>query len=96
MSYFFAQITIRDTETYQKYIEGFYEVFNKYRGEVILVDDNPKAIEGTLQYNRIVVIRFPDEIELHRWYDSPEYQQLAELRWKASDSYIIHAADTRK
>ena len=95
MSYFIAQITIHDPEIYQQYIEGFYEVFNKYRGEVILVDDSPKAIEGTLQHSRIVVIRFPDEAELHRWYDSPEYQRLAELRWKSSEAYIIHAADTR-
>ena len=95
MSYFIAQINIHDPKTYQQYVEGFYEVFNRYQGEVVLVDDNPKAIEGTLQYNRIVVIRFPNENELHRWYDSPEYQQLARIRWKASDAYILSATDAR-
>ena len=91
MSLFVAQITINDTEKYQKYIDGFYEVFDKYEGEILSVDDDVREIEGKRLHPRIVVIRFPDESEFERWYYSPDYQKLAMLRWEASDANIVLA-----
>ena len=89
LTLFIAQITIKDPELYQQYIDGFYTVFNKYKGKILAVDNNPKPVEGDKLHTRIVVIRFPDETEFEKWYYSPEYQELAELRWKASDANII-------
>ena len=40
-------------------------------------------------YTRAVLIRFPDEVEARRWYDSPEYQALAQHRWRASSGTVI-------
>jgi len=93
MTLFIAQITIKDPVLYQQYIDGFYTVFNKYKGKILSVDDNPKPIEGEKLHTRIVVIHFPDETEFEKWYYSTEYQQLAELRWKASDANIILAKE---
>jgi len=93
MTLFIAQITIKDQTLYQQYIDGFYTVFNKYKGKIIAVDDDPKPVEGEKLHTRIVIIRFPDETEFEKWYYSPEYQELAELRWKASDANIILAKE---
>ena len=89
MTLFIAQITIKDPESYQRYVDEFYAVFNRYKGKIIGVDDNPKQVEGEKLYSRVVVIHFPDESEFEKWYYSPEYQELAELRWIASDANIV-------
>ena len=89
--YFIAQITIHDPETYQKYLDGFDEIFENYQGKVIMVDDKPSILEGEWNCTRIVMIRFPDEAEARRWYESAEYQQLVRYRWQASDANVILA-----
>ncbi len=83
-SYFIALINIHDPTRYEQYLAGFDEVFEKFRGEVVSVDDNPRVLEGDWPAGRTVLIRFPNEQELLRWYESPEYQQLARHRKEAS------------
>ena len=95
MSYLIARISIHDRELYNKYAEGFYDIFNKYKGELVLVDEEPILLEGSWEHTRMVVIRFPDDDEFYRWYNSPEYQRLAELRWKASESNLVLVKDKR-
>ena len=87
--YFIAQIRIHDPQEYQRYLDGFDEVFSQYRGQVVAVDDGPAVLEGHWPYTRAVVIRFPSEEEARRWYESPEYQRLASHRVNASDAHII-------
>ncbi len=93
--YFIAQIKIRDPREYQHYLDGFDEVFSHYRGEVVAVDDTPVVLEGEWPYTRAVVIRFPNEDEARRWYESPEYQGLAAHRVNASnaDIILVHGRD---
>lgn len=87
--YFIAQINIHDWNDYQKYLDGFDEVFSNYRGKVEAVDENPTVLEGEWSFQRTVVIRFPDEGEAKRWYDSPEYQKLVRHRHSASEANIV-------
>ena len=90
MSYYFiAYIKIHDPEEYEKYLKGYDAVFDKYNGTVIVVDEDPTILEGEWPYTRAVVIRFPSEGELMRWYESPEYQSLTIHRWQASKADII-------
>ena len=88
-TYFIAYIKINHPEEYERYLEGFDEVFEKYKGKVIIVDDSPMVLEGDWPYTRAVVIRFPSEKELNRWYESPEYQSLVKHRWQSSEADII-------
>ncbi len=87
-SYFLALINIHDPGRDQQYGAGFDAVFEKYEGQVISVDDNPRVLEGEWPAARTVLIKFPDDQELLRWYDSPEYQELARHRQKASVASI--------
>jgi uncharacterized protein (DUF1330 family) len=89
MTLFIAQINVQNKETYQRYIDKFYKVFKKYNGRIISVDDEPKQVEGEKLFCRVVVIRFPDESEFKKWYNSLEYQEIAELRWNSSDANIV-------
>ena len=87
--YFVAQITINDPEEYEKYLAGYDEIFARYRGKVVAVDDCPQVLEGGFHHTRIVITEFPDEGELKRWYCSVEYQELAKHRRNSSVSDIL-------
>ncbi|HSN55078.1 MAG TPA: DUF1330 domain-containing protein [Candidatus Sulfomarinibacteraceae bacterium] len=86
--YFIAFIDIHDEDGYGEYLAGFDEVFEHYRGRVLAVEDEPRMLEGAWPAGRTVVIEFPDEAELRRWYESPEYQRLAARRRQAADASI--------
>jgi uncharacterized protein (DUF1330 family) len=87
-SYFIALIDIHDPDGYEQYLVGFDKVFAKYTGEVIAVEDHPRVLEGKWPARRTVVIKFPNDSELRKWYDSEEYQSLAEHRREASIANI--------
>ena len=87
-SYFVALVTIHDQAQYDRYLEGFMGVFERFAGEVLAADDAPEALEGEWPAARTVIIRFPSDEELLRWYRSPEYQRLIELRRSAAEGSI--------
>ena len=87
-SYFVALITVKDPEQYGRYLEGFMPIFGRFGGEVLAADDAPEVLEGEWPAARTVIIRFPSEEELLRWYRSPEYQRLIELRRSAAEGSI--------
>ncbi len=82
--YLVAQINIEDRDTYARYEAGFMEIFDRYDGELLAVDEAVTELEGSWDYTRTVILRFPDETAARSWYDSAEYQALAQHRFAAS------------
>jgi uncharacterized protein (DUF1330 family) len=90
MSYYFiAQIRINDQAEYQKYIDGSGEVFKKYNGKYMAVDNEPVLLEGDWNYTRTVLIRFDSRDDFDAWYESDEYQKILRHRLKAADCDTI-------
>ncbi len=97
MSYFFiAQIKINDSSEYQKYVDKVSEVFNKFNGEYLAVDDSPSVLEGEWDYTRTVLIKFKSRSDFEAWYNSEEYQTILKYRLKAAncDTVLIKGADS--
>ncbi|MCK9424012.1 MAG: DUF1330 domain-containing protein [Bacteroidales bacterium] len=90
--YFVAQLKIHNQATYDKYREKVDEVFDQFKGKCLVIDDHPQTIEGKWNYNRFVIIEFPDENELKRWYYSPQYQEILKFRLAGATSDTIIAA----
>jgi len=90
-AYLVAQIHINDRETYKQYADGFMPIFEKYKGEVLSVDDVCETLEGNWDGNRTVILGFPDKEHLLNWYNSAEYQELMQSRLKASTGNIVIA-----
>lgn len=82
--YLVAQINIEDRDTYARYEAGFMEIFDRYDGELLAVDEAVTELEGSWDYTRTVILRFPNETAARSWYDSAEYQALAQHRFAAS------------
>lgn len=87
--YIVANIAVHDWDEYGKYQAGFLEIFSQYRGELLAVSDEPRVIEGEWPFTRAVLIRFPSEEEARRWYESPEYQAIAQHRLRGSRGTVI-------
>ena len=87
--YIIAKINIEDRIEYAKYEEGFAEIFSKYKGRLLSVDEAPEILEGSWSCTRTVLIEFPSRDDAMMWYRSDEYQDLAKHRFSASDADIV-------
>ena len=92
MSYYFmANIRIEDIEEYQKYLDQAGQIFSKYNGKYLAIDNQTRVMEGSWDYSRAVLIRFNSEEDFNAWYQSEEYQQILRHRLKAAtcDTILI-------
>ena len=87
--YVIAQIGIHDRAEYEKYADGFLDVFARHQGELLVVSENPVVVEGEWPYTRTVLMRFPSAEDAQRWYTSPEYQAIAQHRFRASTANAV-------
>ncbi len=86
--YMVANINIHDRSRYSQYEAGFMDIFTRYHGTMLTVDDSPQCLEGEWAFNRTVLIEFPDTSSAMDWYNSDEYQTLAQHRFAASVANI--------
>ncbi len=86
--YAIALLKIEDRAEYARYEQGFMEIFAKYKGKLLAVDEAPVVLEGAWPHTRTVLLEFPDTAELERWYRSDAYQTLAQHRFKASSGAV--------
>lgn len=87
--YIVAQITIRDRGRYSEYEAGFVEIFSRYGGRVLSVDESPEVLEGSWPHTRTVLIEFASKDQAIAWYRSGEYQELAQHRFVSSEANIV-------
>ena len=87
--YMIAQINIHNREEYAKYEAGFVEIFARFKGKMLAVDEAPEPLEGEWSYTRTVLIEFPTHEDAMAWYKSDDYQKIASHRYAASDANLI-------
>ena len=87
-----ANINIHDPAEYQKYLNRSEEIFARYKGTYLAVDDKPVVLEGEWNFNRVVLIRFENQEDFDAWYYSENYQEILKYRLTASegDTILIH------
>ena len=90
--YFMASIRIKDPIVYQKYLDRAGEIFARYNGTYLAVDENPEVLEGNWDYGRSVLIQFDALEDFEAWYNSDDYQEILQFRCAAADcdSILIH------
>ena len=96
MSYYFiANIKIHDPKEYQRYINEAEQVFSKFKGKYLAVDNAPELLEGNWDYTRSVIIEFISKADFHDWYNSDDYQRILKHRLKAAecDTILVKGLD---
>jgi uncharacterized protein (DUF1330 family) len=90
-----GQFTIDDADRYRDYALDFSPILKAHGGEIVTYDDNVTLLEGERVSGRTVIIRFESEEACLTWWNSPEYQEIAEHRRAATTTTLIsmvHAA----
>lgn len=93
--YFVAQIKINDSDEFQKYLDKFDDIFSKYNGEYLAIDESPLVLEGDWKYTKSVLIKFKSKQDFEDWYYSDDYQRILRYRLNASkcDTILIEGLD---
>jgi uncharacterized protein (DUF1330 family) len=93
--YFVAQIRIHDQNEYNKYLDKFDEIFSRYNGEYLAIDETPSLLEGNWNYSKSVLIKFSSKREFEDWYFSKEYQKILKHRLNsaACDTILLKGLD---
>jgi uncharacterized protein (DUF1330 family) len=87
--YCVALINITDRQRYDTYRQGFGEIFSRYSGKLLSVEEEPDVREGNWPYTRTVLIEFPDSASFDAWYNSPEYQEALKVRLANSTGRVL-------
>lgn len=93
--YFVAQIKIHNLAEYGKYLENFDEIFSRFNGEYLAIDESPVILEGNWDYTKSVLVKFNSKEEFEAWYYSEDYQKILKHRLNASkcDTILIEGIE---
>jgi len=80
-----VNIRIKDEQEYQLYLDRAEDVFSRYKGSYLAVDNQPAIMEGDWDYSRAVLIQFESKADFEAWYRSADYQEILQYRLSASD-----------
>jgi len=92
-AYLVAGIDWTDAAIANEYRERLGPTLEKYGGKT-LVAGKPEILEGEWSPGRVVVIEFPSMDHLQKWYRSPEYAPLIQLRQRGSKGDLLGAQYT--
>lgn len=77
---FFDILEFTDSEKMAKYREGVFETVERYEGRYLVLGGKCEVVEGDWSPTVPVIIEFPSMEHARRWYNSPEYRPLLQLR----------------
>ena len=76
-----VNLAVTDALAYRQYEKGFFPILKRYCGEFVTYDDAPDHLEGDApRAGRMIIIKFPSEVQAKNWYADPEYQSLSAHR----------------
>jgi uncharacterized protein (DUF1330 family) len=86
--YVIGHIEITDSHRYQDYAGAVMAQVGAI-GAKVLAAGPATMVEGTSMPNQNVIIEFPDEDTVLRWYESEEYQAVRPIRLESTASSQI-------
>ena len=85
-AYMVLDIVVKDPSTYADYVKRVPPVVEKFGGKYLVRGGAITTMEGDWNPERIVILEFPSLERLREWNESPEYQELAQLRIQSANS----------
>lgn len=86
-AYWIAHVTVTDPERYKGYMALAPAAFARYGARFLARGGAAECLEGP-EFNRHVVIEFPDLASAHACYFSAEYQAAKQQRLGAADAMV--------
>ena len=88
-AYIIALEVINDRDEFDKYRAGVHDVLKKYQGEIIVSNEDVEVFKGKWPYTKTVVVRFHSIEQAKQWYNSEEYREVVQHRFRAADTDLI-------
>ena len=86
--YIVAQLKFTRRELYDRYQARFFEVFRKFKGRLLVADEQPMVLEGSFERDKVVVLEFPDQEAAMEFHNSSEYAAIAVDRKADADAIV--------
>lgn len=88
-AYMIVEVETTDEALMAEYRKHTPGLVAKYGGKFIVRGGACKTLEGGWTPPRLVMIEFPDMAAIDRFYSSPDYKPVLEMRLKAGKSRAI-------
>ena len=85
-AYVVVEFTVKDPDVYRERYAATAGKTAMDHGAEVLAAGNWELLDGETGLSSGVVVQFPDHEAALNWYNSPEYQQLIEVRGVAMDA----------
>lgn len=85
----YARTAITDAETSKRYGELVVPQIREFGGEMLATRGTVHVLEGEWDPQSVTIIAFADLAALRRWYDSPEYAPLKQMRLDSNEGDMI-------
>jgi len=85
-AYVVVEFTVKDPDVYRDKYAAEAGKTAKEHGAKVIANGNWEILYGETRLSSGVIVQFPDHETALRWYKSPEYQQLIEVRGVAMDA----------
>ncbi len=92
-AYVIAHATIKDPEKLKEYGAVAGPSIKAAGGELVSVGQVSDVLAGSHDYQRAIIIRFPDALVARAWYNSETYQSAIPAREQAMDAVFILSED---
>ncbi|OOG74871.1 DUF1330 domain-containing protein [Algoriphagus sp. A40] len=81
-----VEVTIQDASLYEEYKKLTPASVEAYGGKFVIRGNPVQVMEGVWNYDRLVLLEFPNKEIALEWYNSEEYQIARKIREKASSA----------
>lgn len=88
-AYLIANVDVRDRDGFESYREKVPSVIEKFGGRYLVRGGEVHPKEGDFGLKRLVVLEFPSMEAARRFYDSPDYAPLLQLRLDSAASDVV-------
>jgi uncharacterized protein (DUF1330 family) len=88
-AYVIAETDVHDEALYERYKAAAPETIAAYGGRYAARGGELAVLEGEWQPKRNVILEFDDLEAAKRWYESPEYQEVKQLREGAAQMNLV-------
>ena len=87
--YLIANISVSDPKGFERYRNEVAPLIARFKGRYLVRGGELRTLEGNPNFKRLVVLEFPSLTEAQRFYDSPEYAPIRELRLASASTDVV-------
>jgi len=90
-AYIISRVRITNADDMKRYMVEAPPTVAVFGGRYLVRGNDVKALEGTWEHERMVVVEFANKERALAWYHSDTYRPLRDLRHRSAEAVILLA-----